>query len=144
MTKKTLIIIAAVVALALAAGVGAWMLVARGPEHHGAPFDPAVREASIADLVAKPEEALTADLRQEMNLEGEQEGVVVTDVEFGSEAAARGIQPGMLVIAVNDRPVGSVADWRKALDRLEPGSTAKVDVLANQQTTFYFLRIPRN
>jgi serine protease Do len=102
------------------------------------------RESYAAEGLGVTVEALTPELRGELNLTSEQRGVVVTDVEFGSEAAARGIQPGMVIIAVNDEPVESVSDWRQALDDLDGGSSAKVDVLANQQTTFFFLRIPRD
>jgi hypothetical protein len=38
--------------------------------------------------------------------------------------------------------VGSVSDWRNAVSLLDPGSSAKLDVLVGRQTSYYFLRTP--
>jgi serine protease Do len=86
-------------------------------------------------------ETLTPRIRQRLNVDGEQQGVVVTDVEFGSPASNRGIQPDMVVIAINDLPIESVSEWRRSLRALDSGSSVKLDILVNQQTTFFFLRL---
>lgn len=44
------------------------------------------------------------------------EGVLVSDLEEGSLAEERGIQPGDVVLEINQRPVGSPEAFRKVLD----------------------------
>ena len=68
--------------------------------------------------------------------------VVVTDVEFGSPASDKGFVPNMVITAINDRSIESASDWRRALDRIEPGSSVTIDVVIRDQTTFCFLRLP--
>jgi len=87
-------------------------------------------------------ETLNSGRREELRLDENQQGVVVTEVEFGSPAAEKGMQPGIIITAVNDMVVESVADWREALSGLDPGSSAKLDVLVGRQTSYYFLRTP--
>ncbi|MEO8182688.1 MAG: DegQ family serine endoprotease [Deltaproteobacteria bacterium] len=60
-------------------------------------------------------EGLTPKLRQRMNLPASvKQGVVVTGVAPGSNAAERGIQPGDLVLEVNRKPVNTTQDFLTA------------------------------
>ena len=67
-------------------------------------------------------------------------------MEFGSDAADKGLAPNMLVIAVNDRPTPDIAEWERVLDRLDAGAPIKLDVLPPGQTSgeplYFFLRKP--
>jgi serine protease Do len=87
-------------------------------------------------------ETLTPRLRERLNLEPEQPGVIITDVAVGSPATSRGLEPDMVITAINDAPIESVADWRRMVGRLDPGASVKLDVIDNQQTTYFFLRVP--
>ncbi|MDB5597055.1 MAG: serine protease [Hyphomicrobiales bacterium] len=51
---------------------------------------------------------------EEFSVEGVKEGVIVTEVEEGSSAAAVGIQKGDVVVAVNDTKIARTADLRTA------------------------------
>jgi len=57
---------------------------------------------------------LTKDLAQRYGYEGIS-GVIVTDVEPGSEAAHKGIQPGLLILDVDQEPVKNTKDFYKAV-----------------------------
>jgi serine protease Do len=60
-------------------------------------------------------EALNPKLRQRLSLPGSiKQGVVITGVAPGSNAAERGIQPGDLVLEVNRKPVSTVQDFLTA------------------------------
>lgn len=89
-------------------------------------------------------ESLRSSFRERLQLEGDQHGVVITDVEFGSEADRKGLQPMLVVTAINDQPIESVSDWSDAIDSLKSGSAVKLDLVApgGEQTFFFFLRVP--
>ncbi len=70
------------------------------------------RQETLNGLSVEP---LTPRLRQQLKLPAElKQGIVVTGVAPGSEAAERNIQPGDVIIEVNGQPVGSVQDFRTA------------------------------
>jgi len=74
---------------------------------------------------------------------GVDEGVLVTDVEFDSQAANKGIGRDMVITSVNDQPLRSMGDWQETVDRARPGSVLKLDVSAPGQRSFtVFLRVP--
>jgi serine protease Do len=56
-------------------------------------------------------------------------GVMVSRVEDFSGAANAGLTPGQVILDLNGRPVGSVAELRAAAGELEPGSIASLLVL---------------
>jgi len=58
---------------------------------------------------------LSPALVEEMALDGGRRGVVVLDVERGSIAGRYGFRPGDIVVSVNGRDIGKVADLRRAL-----------------------------
>jgi len=73
-------------------------------------------------------------------------GVRITDVEANSVATDKGLAPGMIITSINDQPVRNVADWRKALESLRPGSPVKLDVqdAAGQFHRKFFLSVPED
>jgi len=59
---------------------------------------------------------LTDDLAKRYGYE-DQEGVIVTQVEPGSEAAGKGIKPGMLIMEVDRKPVRNTKDFDQAIEK---------------------------
>ena len=59
--------------------------------------------------------SLTPELRRRMRLEDDVDGVVVTDVERGSEAADAGIRTGMVITEADNREVSSVSDLERVV-----------------------------
>jgi serine protease Do len=54
--------------------------------------------------------ALSPEVRERFGLGEDVEGVVITDVESGSSAAEKGLQPGDVIVEVDQEPVRSPAD----------------------------------
>ncbi len=59
---------------------------------------------------------LTADVARKLGVEANQ-GVVITDVRNGSAAQMAGLESGMVIASVNQRPIKSVADFNKATEK---------------------------
>ena len=72
-------------------------------------------------------------------------GVVITDVEFDSLAAEKGVVPMGIVTHLNDRAIESVEDWDDVIGQLRSGEPVKIDVVfpgpSGRNQTF-FLRAP--
>ncbi len=61
-------------------------------------------------------EALTPEIREQMQLPDDAKGgVVITDVDDESPAAAAGVQPGDIIVQVNRHPVNTVAEFNSAV-----------------------------
>ncbi len=61
-------------------------------------------------------QALTPEIRQQMQLPDDVKGgVVITDLDDDSPAAAAGLQPGEVIVQVNHRPVNTVAEFNSAV-----------------------------
>ena len=56
-------------------------------------------------------------------------GAVVAQVTQGSAAAAAGLQPGDVIVALNERPVSGSGDLRNAIGLLRVGTRVRLDVL---------------
>ena len=55
-------------------------------------------------------------------------GVVVTDVTSGGAAEAAGIREGDVLLEVNRRRVGSIAEFKNAVAALKPGEAVPVQI----------------
>ena len=80
--------------------------------------------------------------RERFQLDEEVKGVIVTDVEFDSQAMDKGLQPSMIIISIDDQEIDDVRGWNQALRSLRPGRTVKIEVLAGGQGRLVFLRVP--
>lgn len=60
-------------------------------------------------------QAVTPDLRQQLQLPESAHGVVITDVDQSSRAADAGLQQGDVVTQVNHKPVNNIADFNAAV-----------------------------
>jgi serine protease Do len=58
-------------------------------------------------------QALTSDVRQQLNVPGEIHGVVVSQVDPNSPAGQYGLQQGMVIQSINRHPVQTVADFNR-------------------------------
>jgi serine protease Do len=60
-------------------------------------------------------QALNRDLREQLQIPEGTQGVVITDVDPDSGAAAAGLQQGDIITQVNRKPVNTVADFNNAV-----------------------------
>ena len=84
--------------------------------------------------------SLTAELARRFQLENDQKGVVVTEVEPGSPAELAGIQPGDVVEEVNRQPVESVEAFNKAMADAKDKETLLLLARRGTFTSFFALR----
>jgi serine protease Do len=67
-------------------------------------------EPELSDLVGFAVAPLDADKRAEFAIAEDVQGVIVTDVTDGSDAYEKGFLPGLVIVEVNQRKIGSVAE----------------------------------
>ena len=60
-------------------------------------------------------QALTPDLRQQLQTPEGTQGVVITDVDADSPASAAGLQQGDIIVQVNRKPVTTVSEFNAAI-----------------------------
>jgi len=86
---------------------------------------------------------LTDALAERLGYEGES-GVLISNVESGSQAARKGLQRGMLIIEVDKKPVKNTKEFKKALK--EAAESGKVLLLVSDARYHYLvvLNIPKN
>ncbi len=82
-------------------------------------------------------EDLTADVRQQLLLSSQAQGVVVVDIATGSPAAQAGLRRGDVVQSVNHKPVKSVGEFQ-AIAKLA-GTSPAVLLVNRQGTSFYMV-----
>ncbi|OGF54795.1 MAG: hypothetical protein A2Z21_09110 [Candidatus Fraserbacteria bacterium RBG_16_55_9] len=57
------------------------------------------------------------------------EGVIITQVESGSPADLAGLQPGEVIVAVNNQAIHTLTDWNQAVSQLKSGSLLALRVM---------------
>lgn len=83
--------------------------------------------------------ALTPEIAKLIGYEEETQGVVVTSVEPGSSAEWAGIKKGILIVAVNRKPVASSAEFYRFLNEAEQGEP--ILLLVKLGDTMHFVSI---
>ncbi len=63
-------------------------------------------------------QALTPELKRQLNFPSAAEGVVIAEVQPGSRAFWAGLQSGDLIIEINRQPIKSLDDWNKLVSEL--------------------------
>ena len=91
---------------------------------------PAANGSSLLGLTVQD---ITPGMRQQLGYNGKG-GVVVTDVE--GAAAQAGLTPGDVILRVGNKPVNSVAEFRRDTATVKAGSTVLVLVSRQGQNTF--------
>lgn len=86
---------------------------------------------------------LSPELARRFQLERDQKGVVVTDVEPGSPADLGGLRPGDVIEEVNRRPVSSVKEFTAAVAAAKDRETLLLLVRRGSTTSFFALRQER-
>ncbi len=79
---------------------------------------------------------ITPQVAQQLRLDRNVQGAVITAVEPGSPAARAGMAPGDVIVRVGRETVQSAAEASRALGAVESGGTAFLRILRNGQETF--------
>ena len=76
---------------------------------------------------------LSPDLAQAFGI-SQTQGAVVTGVQSGSPAAKAGIEPGDIVLAINDKRIKSGMDVRNAIGMAQVGDELEIELLRKGET----------
>jgi serine protease Do len=79
---------------------------------------------------------LTPDVRQQLNLGSDVQGVAVAQVQPGSPAEDAGLTGGDVILEVNRKPVTSADQFRNEVKQLPAGKDMLLRVWANGGTTY--------
>lgn len=85
---------------------------------------------------------LTDELAQRLGLEG-QSGVVVTEVDPGSQAAEIGLEPGVLIRQVNRREVNNTREFNEAIEKSKDKGSALLLVQREKSTFLALLKLSK-
>jgi serine protease Do len=97
------------------------------------------RNASQENALGLAVTELNAAQREEL---GVKDGVLITDLNPESPAAAAGIRPQDVILSFNRQPVKSAAQLEQLIARSPKGKPAAVQVMRQQQTLFVAVPIP--
>jgi serine protease Do len=89
-------------------------------------------------------EDVTRDVRRELGLDGDVEGVVVTEVEPGSLAEDEGLRQGDVILEVDRRTTADLETFRDAVEKTGPGEILLLTVLSAGGQHFLALRMPED
>jgi serine protease Do len=84
---------------------------------------------------------LTPDTAKQLGYEGDEHGVVVTDVAPGGVAASLGIQPKDIIVAVGSTQIHGATDFRKALDSNDLSQGIRLQVMRDGAKRFVFAKV---
>ena len=97
--------------------------------------------ADVPDLGFEVEN-LNDEWLDELGLDQETRGVVVTEIERGADAARAGLRPGNVIIEADRRAVESVQQLRQIIGVLQPGETLLLYVITGTARRFVAIPIP--
>ena len=98
-------------------------------------------EKDHGDVLGLSVEDLTPQLARRAQVDPSTKGAIISDVTPDSPAAEAGLEPGDVVAEVNKQPVGSAADYHKAVKGLKKGESALLRVKHGQATQYKPVRV---
>ena len=109
--------------------------VASVPENSG---DPVIEEISGLGLTVS---SLTAEIRNQFNLDADIQGVMVVRVDGSGGAAEKGIRPGDLIIEIAQRKVTSPKELLSAIETEREQGKGTVLLLVDRQGDLQFVAV---
>jgi serine protease Do len=102
------------------------------------------KESTPASKLGIQVDDLTARTRRQFQVPTQIDGTVVTDVTDLSPADDAGLQPGDVIMRVNDHDVSSEEDFRNTVSSVRSGTMVRFYIYRPQtdQKSFVFLRMP--
>jgi serine protease Do len=84
---------------------------------------------------------LTPEIANRLNLQ-ETEGVVVTDVQSGSQGDDKGVQPSDIIKEINHKSVNSVDDYNNAINKVKKGDTVSM-FIKRANSGFFVIKLTK-
>jgi serine protease Do len=85
---------------------------------------------------------LTPELRSRLRIGKEVKGLLITALSSDSTAATRGIEPGDVLMEVNQRPANTVADVRTALQEAKKAKREFVLLRIARREVMLYVTVP--
>jgi serine protease Do len=85
---------------------------------------------------------ITPELASHFHLR-DTKGVLVEGVEQGSAAAESGMQPGDIVLEINNEPISTVKEFETAVGRLKKENYARLLIKRQSRTLYLMLEVPK-
>ena len=86
--------------------------------------------------------SLTSDTRNQLNLPDDATGVLVEDVDKNSAASDDGVQPGDVIVSVNQKPVKSPSDVEDVVKAASASGRKQVLLLVDRGENSSFVALP--
>ncbi|MCA0015450.1 DegQ family serine endoprotease [Mesorhizobium sp. B292B1B] len=103
---------------------------------------PGVEQGRRAPAIGLGLMDITPDIRQQMNLADNEHGAVVASVNPDKPAAAAGIQPGDVIVAVNQAPVKSAKQVTQAIAQAGKSGRKSVLLLVERGDAQIYVAVP--
>jgi len=94
----------------------------------------------LFDVLGMTVDELAPELAEQLGYE-EGQGVVVTQVERGGQAAARGIRPGHLITSVGQKDVSDVGEFVEAVRRTKRGGKVLLRILGERYAHYITMTV---
>jgi serine protease Do len=106
--------------------------------------DPPEAKTTVTKTLGLGLAGLTDDLRKRYKIKDKVKGVVITEIENGSAASEKRLQPGMVIVELQQQAVSTAADFKTRVEKLKKdGKKAAVLLVSNPDgdTTFVALSL---
>ena len=85
---------------------------------------------------------LTPEMAQEMGLEGDVKGLVISEVDPASEAAEKGLAAGDVITEAGQQPVASISDLNDRIEEVREAGRKSLLVLVRRNGEPRFVALP--
>jgi len=85
---------------------------------------------------------LTPEMARQLGYEENEKGVIITSVKSGSKADNAGIRQGDLVKEINHRPVSTLSEYQKQMEKIKKGETIHL-LLKRSKVGFVVIKITK-
>ena len=97
---------------------------------------------ATGELLGMKLSVLTDELRAEMGVDADLQGIVVTEVDPASAVAAKGMSPGVIITEAGQNPVTSIADFRAQVEAARDAGRKSLLVLVRSGDNSQFMALP--
>ncbi|MDR3011902.1 MAG: Do family serine endopeptidase [Chitinispirillales bacterium] len=99
------------------------------------------QSAAAGQILGMTVGSITGELRGRLNLQNNVQGVIVTEVQQGSQAAQEGFRINDIILEVNRRPVPAIGDYSRVVKDLKAGDSVLFLIMRDGRTFYLAIRI---
>ena len=97
---------------------------------------------TTGEILGMKLEVLSDEMRSQMGLADDIQGLVITDIDQASPVAAKGLIPGAVITEAGQLPVTSIADFEARVKEARDGGRKSLLVLLKTGQTSQFMALP--